>query len=492
MRACASGACPFFYPIRVIASKILNGMPQKHSAECLKNTQRNASNLLNRLHKSNIFTIFAKNYYMEYLPRITDKLLKNRLDAFGAVLIEGPKWCGKTTTAIQQARSIIRLQDPDMREAYLATAQTRPSNLLKGETPRLIDEWQDAPVLWDAVRVAVDDRQKPGQFILTGSNAVDRKRIHHSGTGRIARIRMQPMSLYESKESTGGVSLQKLFDDPDAQLEGAMTAMTVNDIIFAACRGGWPTSLMSNDREAQLSVAQVYLEGVLSDDISRVDNTQRDPIIAEAILRSYARNISTLAKKTSMIKDVAAILKTCSPNTFDDYVEALTKLFIIQDIDAWSPAVRSATSIRRSKKRGFVDPSIPIAILGLSPEQLEMDLKTFGFFFECMCIRDLRAYSQSLGGKLSYYHDRYDLEADCVLHLSDGRYALIEFKLGSDGIEKGAMHLLEIKKLVREYNEREKQIRLREPDVLMIITAGPIAYTRPDGVHVVPLATLRD
>lgn len=429
---------------------------------------------------------------MEYLPRIADKLLIKRLAAFGAVLIEGPKWCGKTTTASQQANSIIRLQDPDMREAYLATANARPSNLLKGETPRLIDEWQDAPVIWDAVRVMVDDRHKNGQFILTGSNSVDRKKIHHSGTGRIARIRMQPMSLYESGESTGEISLVELFSNPQMQIGGVVSCMSVNDFIFAACRGGWPASLISDDKVARLSVPQVYLEGLLAEDISRIDDVRRDPVIAEAILRSYARNICTLAKKSSMMKDVMAITETCSQNTFDDYVNVLTQLFVIQDIDAWSPAVRSATSIRRGKKRCFVDPSVPIAILGLSPEQLEIDLKTFGFLFECMCIRDLRAYSQALGGKISYYHDRYDLEADAVLHLQDGRYALLEFKLGSDEIEKGAEHLLEIRELVRQYNKKEKQIRLREPDLLMVITGGPVAYTRADGVHVVPLACIKD
>lgn len=429
---------------------------------------------------------------MKYLTRITDGILKDRLAAFGAVLIEGPKWCGKTTTASQQAKSIIRLQDPDMREAYLATANAKPSNLLKGETPRLIDEWQDAPVIWDAVRVAVDDRQKNGQFILTGSNSVDRKKIHHSGTGRIARIRMQPMSLFESRESTGEVSLGEMFCNPQAQLGGETSGMSLNKLIFAACRGGWPAALIPDNREAQLSIAKVYLEGLLAEDISRIDDVERDPVIAEAILRSYARNISTLAKKSSMIKDVIAITETCSPNTFDDYVKALTQLFVIQDIDSWSPAVRSASSIRKGKKRCFVDPSIPIAILGLSPEQLEVDLKTFGFLFECMCIRDLRAYSQSLGGKISYYHDRYNLEADAVLHLQDGRYALLEFKLGSSEIDKGAEHLIEIRNLVRNYNEREKQIRLREPDLLMVITGGPMAYTRPDGVHVVPLASLKD
>ncbi len=429
---------------------------------------------------------------MAYYSRIADKVLKDRLDAFGAVLVEGPKWCGKTTTAAHHAKSIIRLQDPDMREAYMATAQTRPSNLLKGATPRLIDEWQDAPVIWDAVRVAVDNRQKSGQFILTGSNSVDKEKIRHSGTGRIARIRMQPMSLYESKESTGEISLRRLFNDPHYRIDGEVSSMTVNDLIFAACRGGWPASLISKSRAAQLSVAQVYLEGVLSEDITRIDNVKRDPVIAEAILRSYARNVSTLAKKASMIKDVVSITETCSPNTFDDYVEALTRLFVIQDIDAWSPAVRSATAIRKGKKRGFVDPSIPIAILGLSPEQLEVDLKTFGFLFECLCIRDFRVYSQALGGRISYYHDRYDLEADGVLHLSDGRYALLEFKLGSDEIEKGARHLLEIERLVEEYNEREKQMLLRKPDLMIVVTGSPIAYTRPDGVHVIPLACLKD
>ncbi len=382
---------------------------------------------------------------MKYIPRIADQLLSDRLQAFGAVLIEGPKWCGKTTTAMQQSRSVLRLQDPDMRSAYIATSQARPSNLLRGATPRLIDEWQDAPVLWDAVRVAVDDRQENGQFILTGSNSVDKSKIHHSGTGRIARIIMQPMSLFESNESTGEVSLKQLFDGVTSELVGEESNMTVNDIIYSACRGGWPTTLLHRDKKAQLDVAKVYLEGVLHEDISRVDGTKRSSILAEAILRTYARNVSTLAKKSSMLKDVIAINDSCSPNTFDDYVDALTRLFVIQDIDAWSPAVRSASSIRKGKKRGFIDPSIPIAILGLSPEQLEVDLKTFGFIFECMCNRDLRVYSQSLGGNLSYYHDRYGLEADAVLHLSDGRYALIEYKLGSEEIEKGASHLLEIK-----------------------------------------------
>lgn len=430
---------------------------------------------------------------MEYFPRIADLELQRRLNYIGAVLIEGPKWCGKTTTALQQARSVLRLQNPDFRDAYLATAETRPSNLLKGETPRLIDEWQDAPLLWDAVRTEVDERGgEPGQFILTGSNAVDDRRILHSGTGRISRMKMYPMSLYESRESTGAISLKKLFEEPEMDIDGTPSDMGINDLIRSACRGGWPASLrIGNDRESY-RVAGDYLDGVVESDIIRIDGVRRDPTLAKSIIRTYARNLSTLAKRSGLVKDAAALSEGCSDRTFDDYVKALTRLFVIRDIPAWSPAVRSATVVRRSPKRGLIDPSIAVASLGLSPGVLEMDLKTFGFIFECMAIRDLRAYSQALNGEISYYHDRYDLEADAVLHLDNGQYALIEFKLGSAEIESGARHLLEIRDLVRKHNEREGQTRLREPDLLIVITGGPLAYTRPDGVRVVPLACLKD
>ncbi|MBD5359554.1 MAG: ATP-binding protein [Bacteroides sp.] len=430
---------------------------------------------------------------MKYLHRIVDKQLKQRLSYMGAVLIEGPKWCGKTTTAAQQAKSILRLQDPDMREAYLVTAQTRPSNLLQGATPRLIDEWQDAPMIWDAVRTVVDERGgEPGQFILTGSNSVDDSLIMHSGTGRISRMKMYPMSLYESGESTGAISLLKLFDNPLMDIDGITSEMGVNDLIRAACRGGWPASLRVANTPEAYRIARDYVEGVVRADVSNIDGVQRDPALALAIIRSYARNLSTLVKKSNLLKDVNAITEGCSERTFDSYVKALTQLFVIQDISAWSPAVRSSTVIRRTPKRGLVDPSIAVAALGLSPQMLEMDLKTFGFIFECMAIRDLRAYTQGVYGEISYYHDRYDLEADAVLHLDDGRYALIEFKLGSAEIELGAKHLLEVKELVKKYNEKEGQIKLREPDLLMVITGGEIAYRRPDGVLIVPLACLKD
>jgi hypothetical protein len=380
-----------------------------------------------------------------------------------------------------------------MRDAYLTTAKTKPSNLLKGAVPRLIDEWQDAPLLWDAVRTLVDDRGgEPGQFILTGSNSVDRTLIMHSGTGRISRMKMFPMSLYESKESNGEISLKALFDDPTLDIDGIASDMSVNDLIRAACRGGWPSSLRLGNSRESLRVAKDYLDGVVETDITTVDGVRRDPTLARAIIRSYSRNLSTLAKRVNIVKDVNAMCEGCSDRTFDDYINALTRLFVIQDIPAWSPAVRSATVIRKSPKRCLVDPSIATAALGLTPKMLEVDLKTFGFIFECMAIRDLKVYTQSLYGEISYYHDRYDLEADAVLHLDDGRYALIEFKLGSSEIDDGAKHLLEIRELVRKHNAKDVQIQLREPDLLMIITGGPIAYTRPDGVKVIPLACLKD
>jgi len=429
---------------------------------------------------------------MEYLRRTADDMLQDLLDAFGAVLIEGPKWCGKTTTAEQIAKSVIKLQDTDMRDEYLATAASKPSMLLQGDTPRLIDEWQDAPVLWDAVRTMVDSRTVPGQFVLTGSNAVDRSKIHHSGTGRIARMTMLPMSLWESKESTGKVSLHRLFNEPDYDIDGCRSNMSIEDLIFAACRGGWPAALVVRSPKSQLLIARNYVRTVCREDISRIDKRQRNEKLAMQILRSYARNISTLAKKTSMLADVSASGEMeCSIDTFSDYVNALERLFVIQDIDAWCPAIRSKTVIRSSPKRGFCDPSIAVAMMGLTPDSLSVQLKTFGFIFEQMCVRDLKAYTQGLYSHVSYYHDRYDLEADFVLHLEDGRYALIECKLGSKEIEEGASHLLELKRLIREHNEKEKQMPIREPDLLMILTGGQMAYTRADGVKIIPLGTLK-
>lgn len=430
---------------------------------------------------------------MKYLQRVADKMLQERLETFGAVLIEGPKWTGKTTTAEQHAKSFIKLQDPDMADEYLATAAAKPSLLLKGEKPRLIDEWQDAPVIWDAVRTAVDKANGvPGQYILTGSNTVDKAQIRHTGTGRITRMKMYPMSLWESQESSGEVSIRELFDNPKLDIDGVSSKLDVQELIRTACRGGWPATLQMNQKTAML-VAKDYVNSICENDISKVDGKQRNPKIARQIMRSYARNISTLAKKTNILADVTASGDiTISMDTYDDYVEALEKLFVIQDIDAWCPAIRSKTALRSAPKRCFIDPSIAAAAMNISAEALETQLKTFGFIFEQMCIRDLKVYTADFNSHTSYYRDRYGLESDLVLHLEDERYALIECKLGSRDIEEGAKHLTEIRRLIKEYNKTERQVPLREPDLLIVLTGGRIAYTRPDGVKVLPLACLKN
>ena len=438
---------------------------------------------------------------MEYLFRTADSLLEANLETFGATLIEGPKWCGKTTTAKQKAASVLEMQDPDKKESYLETIKVKPSLLLAGDTPRLIDEWQVAPELWDSMRVAVDRRIVPGQFILTGSNAVKKERIQHTGTGRIARMKMYPMSLFESKESVGAISLKELFYNADLDIDGIQSAMTVEQLVFAACRGGWPASLMIPKKENQLRIAGTYVDSVCDTDISTIEALddesptskprKRDSDTTRVILQSYARNISTLAKTSNILADVKAQEESLTDKTLNDYLYALRRLYVIEDVDAWCPAIRSASAIRNGVKREFTDPSIAVAALGLTPEQLLLDMKTFGFIFETMCARDLRTYMQELGGRLNYYHDRYNLEADFVLHLRDGRYALIECKLGSRDIESGAEHLLEIKELIREKNKTEKQVSIREPNVMIILTGGEMAYTRTDGVKVIPLACLR-
>ena len=427
----------------------------------------------------------------DYLPRIVDKLLEERLNATGAILIAGPKWCGKTTTAEQQAKSVLKLQDPDKTKAHLAMAEVKPSLLLQGENPRLIDEWQMAPVLWDAVRNAVDERGEEGLFILTGSTTVDESTIMHSGTGRISRMVMYPMSLYESKESNGNISLRELFDNPKLDIDGISSDLSLESLVFAACRGGWPSSLSKKIEKAKLYEAQNYVANICDSDASTVDGVKRSSERVKAVLQSYARNISTLATDKTILEDVSSNYMDISESTLFSYLNALERLYVIEDIPAWCPSIRSATAMRSSKKKEFTDPSIAVAAFMLSPDVLLQDLNTFGFIFECLCIRDLKVYSSATGGRASYYHDRYGLEADCVLHLADGRYALIEFKLGSREIEEGSAHLLELKQLIQKANA-EKRARLREPDLLLVITGGEVAYTRNDGVKILPIGCLRD
>lgn len=427
----------------------------------------------------------------EYIKRICDSELELKLEAFGAVHIVGPKWCGKTTTAKQFAKSYIEMQDPDKRDMYMETAKIKPSNLLIGDNPRLIDEWQVAPNLWDAVRVSVDRRNEDGLYILTGSNSIDKSGIMHTGTGRIDTLTMYPMSLYESGESNGKISLMELFNNPSSLDEGCESQLSVDDLIFAACRGGWPSSLYKKNVKAKLMVAQSYFEGICREDMSNVDGVRRNETTSRLLLRSYARNISTIASHQSIINDIKANTEL-SDSTFYDYVNVLKKLYVIQDVEAWCPAIRSKSAIQAINKRELVDPSLVVAALGVAPEYFNLDLKTFGFIFETLCIRDLKVYSSVHGGKVSYYRDRYGLEADCVLHLRDGRYALIEFKLGSSDIEDAAKHLTELEKLIKQHNERERQVKLRLPDLKIVITGTQYGYKRQDGVFVVPIGCLKD
>ena len=426
---------------------------------------------------------------MEYKKRIIDNELDLKLEAFGATLIVGPKGCGKTTSAKQKAKSYVEFQDEEQRENLLAVAEAAPSKLLIGDKPRLFDEWQDAPKLWGAIRKSVDDLGENGLYILTGSSSKEVD-TPHTGTLRICKLKMYPMSLYESEESNGSVSLSELFDYPE-KFDGCISGLSIDGLIFAICRGGWPHSLANKTDRAKLEVAKDLYRQTYSVDISNIDKTKRNPRWAQEILRSYSRNLCTLAESNTIFKDVKSNFDI-GQTTFFDYIQALEKLYIIEDIDAWCPAIRSKTAIRSSKKRNLIDPSIAVAAMGLSPQYFNTDFKTLGFLFESLCIRDLKIYSSAFDGDMCYYRDRYGLEADGVLRLNDGRYALIEFKLGAKQIEEGAKHLLEIERLINQYNQKEKQCPLRLPDLKIVITGTEYGYRRPDGVFVIPIGCLKD
>ena len=424
----------------------------------------------------------------EYKARLVDHLLDLKLQSFGGVLIVGPKSCGKTTTAKRKAKSYIEFQDEDNRENYIETAKTMPSRLLIGEKPRLFDEWQDAPKIWGAVRKSIDDENENGLYILTGSSSsiVD---VPHTGTGRISTLKMYPMSLFESGESNGLVSLQSLFDGKE--MDYVESTLSFDELVHAICRGGWPRSLLSNSKENRLLVAKDLFVQTYSVDISHIDGIKRNKIWAQTILKSYARNLCTLADTKTIFEDVVSNTGITKP-TYYDYIEALNKLYIIEDVPAWCPSIRSKNNIRASSKRNLIDPSLAVAALSLSPSYFNSDLKTLGFLFESLCIRDLKVYSSKFNGEVSYYHDRFGLEADAVLHLEDGRYALIEIKLGTNEIEKAANNLCEIERLIDENNKNTHKLFINKPSLKIVLTGSQFGYKRQDGVYVIPIGCLKD
>lgn len=422
----------------------------------------------------------------KYKSRIADEILKRKLEGKGAVLIEGPKWCGKTTTAEQLAASILYMDDPERKEQNINMSELNPKRLLKGATPRLIDEWQIAPKLWDTIRFELDHRSELGQFILTGSAVpVDTKEITHSGTGRFTWLMMRPMSLYESGDSSGEVSLKDLFDG-QIEIDG-YSELDFERLAFLVCRGGWPQAVDMRD-EIALDQAMDYLDAVIHSDINRADNVQKNPDKVRRLMRSYARNQGTQVPNTELAKDVQGNDEgSINEETIASYLSALKKIFVVEEMPAWNPNLRSKTAIRSSDTRYYIDPSIAVAALGVGPNDLINDLKTFGFLFETLCVRDLRVYSEALNGDVFHYRDKNGLECDAVIHLKNGKYGLVEIKLGGEKlIEEGATSL----KALASKIDTEK---MKTPSFLMVLTGtGDYAYRRQDGVLVVPVGCLKN
>jgi predicted AAA+ superfamily ATPase len=422
----------------------------------------------------------------KYKVRIADKILKKRLMGKGAVLIQGPKWCGKTTTAEEIAGSVLYTDDPETEKQNLNMAEINPKRLLEGKTPRLIDEWQLAPKLWDAVRFEVDHRNEFGQFILTGSAVpASFENIHHTGTGRFSWLFMRPMSLYESLDSSGEVSLKELFKTPE-QIDGK-NIIDLDRLAFLVCRGGWPKATYLEE-EMALEQAFDYYEAVVNSDISRADGVSRDEQRVRRLMRSYARNQGAQVSNKVICDDIAVNDSgSFDTDTVYSYITALKKIFVIEEIEAWRPNLRSKTAIRTSNTRYFVDPSIAVAALGFGPQDLIADLNTFGFLFETMCVRDLRVFADSLSGNVYHFRDKSGLECDAVVHLRNGDYGLIEIKIGGDKlIEEGAESL---KKLTNKIDTD----KMKAPSFLMVLVGvGDYAYRRQDGVYVVPIGCLKD
>jgi len=422
----------------------------------------------------------------EYKVRIVDNMLKEKLEAKGAVVIEGPKWCGTTTTAMQVAGSILRMDEPRNREANIQMAEIDPGRLLKGATPRLIDEWQIAPKLWDATRYEVDTRGKEGQFILTGSAVpVEFEEITHSGTGRFTWLLMRPMSLYESGDSTGEVSLQNLFECPD-RIAGT-NDFDIDRLAFLICRGGWPYAVGMKEKPSLLQ-AEDYYEAVIKSDINRADGVSKNPERVKRLMRSFARNQGTQISNTMLRDDIISNdTESLNEDTIASYINALKNIFVVEDMAAWNPNLRSKTSIRTSETRYYVDTSIAVAALGIGPKDLTNDLNTMGLLFETLCVRDLRVYAESIGGTVLHYRDKSGLECDTVIHLKNGRYGLAEIKLGGQKlIEEGVKNL-------QSLSNKIDTSKMPAPSFLMIIIGiGEFAYRREDGIFIVPIGCLKN
>lgn len=422
----------------------------------------------------------------EYKKRIVDEMLLKKLKGKGAVLIQGPKWCGKTTTAEQISNSILYMAKSDEQEQNKVLAEINPSLLLAGDVPRLIDEWQIAPKLWDAARYEIDHRNAEGQFIFTGSSVpANMDEVIHTGTGRFAWLLMRPMSLYESGESTGEVSLKDLFEGKE-KIQG-INKLDLEKIAFLVCRGGWPRSIYMEE-EIALEQAFDYYKAVVETDISKVDNISKNPERVKKLMRAYARNMGSQASNETIKSDmIANDSQALDTDTVLSYVNALKKIFVVEESPAWNPNLRTKTAIRTSDTRYFIDPSIAVAALGIGPKDLINDLNTFGLLFETLCIRDLRVYAESLNGDLYHYRDSSDLECDAVIHLRDGSYGLIEIKLGGDSlINEGAKNL-------KKLESRIDVEKMKNPSFLMVLTAiGKYAYKREDGVYVIPIGCLKN
>ena len=423
----------------------------------------------------------------KYQERVIDGQLRDKLEATGAVLIEGPKWCGKTTTAEQVAKSAVYMSDTTKREQNLLYARLEPSRVLDGNTPRLIDEWQIAPILWDAIRHRVDHEDGLGKFILTGSAVpADRSEIEHTGTGRFAWLRMRPMSLWESGESSGAISFEALFGGRGLRIADAVPH-SLEDIAFLACRGGWPQAVSLGRRKAALEQAFNYYDAVAENDISRADGVERDPDRARRLMQSYARLQGTQATAAVIKEDMSANEPVkLSDLTLNAYIKALKKIFVVEDMPAWNPNLRSKVAVRTSDTRYFSDPSIATAALGLGPSALMDELPTFGLMFETLVMRDLRVYAGALQGNVRHYRDKNGLECDAVVHLRDGRYGLVEVKLGGEKLaDEGARVLNSLAALIDSK-------KMKHPSFKMVVTAvGDCAYAREDGVLVCPIGSLR-